>query len=154
MGGNVSLSPSLHKTHQALQLRLEVDRLRVELQDKDKLLIDAQTKLDEKNSEISHLKERESMCIEDLKVKDFYCGVQDLKIQELEERLSSQRLEYHESVASKQRKYKNLVKKAQQEKADYESQSNSMMKQLNEQMMQLQTFAMQRIQVGTSNQPK
>jgi chromosome segregation ATPase len=140
-------SPTLSKAQQNLQTKIEMDRLRQELADKEKLIQDQQITISSLQNERNLYFNREEMYTEDIKVKEFYIAIQDQKIAQLEEELSSQRLEKHEAV-SKIKRYKVSLKQLHKEREELESKSSNLITQLNEQMVQLQKLAIDRIQVS------
>lgn len=77
----------------------------------------------------------------------FFTQVQGQKIEEQESLLMTSKMDYQEEVSAKNRKYKTMIKKMQAEKASYENGANAIIKQLNEQMAELQKVALTRIQV-------
>ena len=66
---------------------------------------------------------------------------------ELDCQLSKERMLMNESSSEKARKHKQDMEKMRAEKADYEKRADDLVSQLNEQMTQLQTCAMDRIAV-------
>ncbi len=148
--GNLSAtwSPTLQKTHITLQSKLEYDRMKQELVEKEKIIRQQKDFIEQLIQEKKLVAERENMFTEDIQVKEFFISLQEQKISELEEESTSRRLQYLDTV-SKVKKYKANIKKLEYEKQSFENKSKNMMNQLNEQMAQLQSFALERIQVIT-----
>ena len=63
-------------------------------------------------------------------------------------KISSDRLNQNEQLASKTKKYKSEIKRMEIEKASYEERATSMCAQMTAQMTLLQTTAMKRIEVS------
>lgn len=139
-------SPTLNKVPQTMQLKMELDRLKLELVERDNI-ISAQTEIIQGlTAEKITFVDREEMYTEDIKVKEFYMAIQDQKIDQLDNEVSTLRMKYHDATG-KLKKYKLSLKQLSKEKEEFESKSNLMVSQLNEQMIQLQTLAVERIQV-------
>jgi hypothetical protein len=90
---------------------------------------------------------RLQMAIEEQQACDYLLEVQNLKIREFEVAISNSRLSLNEAVSEKNRKHKAEIKRIRRERSDYESQTNQLIAQLNEQMATMQTMAMSRIEV-------
>lgn len=121
--------------------------MKQELIEKDKVIKQQKDFIESLLRDKRLLEEREDMFTEDIQAKEFYISIQDQRISELEEESSGHRLQYHEAM-SKIKKYKTNIKKLEYEKQSFENKSKNMMNQLNEQMAQLQSFALERIQVN------
>ena len=84
---------------------------------------------------------------EEANTNKFMCSLQEQRIDELEQHVSQARLDQNEALSDKSRKHRQIIKKLNQERAAYEERADSMIKQMNEQMTQLQQMAMSRIEV-------
>jgi hypothetical protein len=110
--------------------------------------------LKEKDEEIRRLKAELSaantatqVAQEDANANKFMCSLQEQRIEELEQQSSRDRLDRNEALSDKSRKHKQVIKKLNQDRAAYEERADKMIKQMNEQMTQLQQMAMSRIEV-------
>lgn len=101
--------------------------------------------LKNQNNEFSN---RLMMSNEELSAYIFTNSIQEQRIDELENHLSTDKINHHESVNNKSRKYKQEIMKLKQEKLSYEESANTMINQMNEQMTKLQEMAMTRIEVS------
>eukprot|EP01036_Dinobryon_divergens_P025197 gene25197-33723_t len=95
----------------------------------------------------AEVEDRASMLLEELHVFKFLNSIQEQKINELEQTISTNRMEHNESMSSKTRKHKAIVKKLTFERSEHEARTNAMISQLNEQMSLLQKMAMERMEV-------
>jgi hypothetical protein len=143
-GANKSTNSSLKdKDKDAMQiasLSQEIARLREEnreLKEQSKLMIE----------HMSEIQARNQMATEEIGALNFLNAVQGMKIEELENAISQERLTMNENASSKSKKHKAEIQKLAHEKAEYEQMANEMINQLNNQMVQLQTMAMGRINV-------
>jgi septal ring factor EnvC (AmiA/AmiB activator) len=84
---------------------------------------------------------------EDANANKFMCSLQEQRIEELEQQSSRDQLDRNEALSDKTRKHKQVIKKLNQDRAAYEERADKMIKQMNEQMTQLQQMAMSRIEV-------
>jgi hypothetical protein len=88
-----------------------------------------------------------AMCVqEELNAMMFLNDVQEQQLLELDQTMTSERLNMHESLSSRTRKHKAEVRKLTAEHTNYENQANQMMAQMTEQMEMLQKVAMSRIE--------
>lgn len=87
------------------------------------------------------------MAKEEIQMLNFVNSLQEIKIGELEDSISQDRMNHMESSGNKTRKHKSEIQKLQKEKTEYEERANGMILEMNEQMTKLQTMAMSRIEV-------
>lgn len=85
------------------------------------------------------------MAVEEHHALNFVIEVQSQKIREYEVAISNSRLRQNEVISEKARKHKNEVRRLTKERVEYESQANTLIQQMTEQMNSLQTMAMARI---------
>lgn len=109
----------------------------------------------EKDEEIARLRSELSAATaakkaaqEDANATKFMCSLQEQRIEELEQQVSRERLDHNEELRNSNRKNKLIIKKLTQDRASYEERADQMIKQMNDQMTQLQQMAMSRIEVG------
>jgi hypothetical protein len=93
---------------------------------------------------------REISLQEDLQAMMFLNSVLEQKICELEHAMSQDRLEQSEHGASRGKKHKAELKRLAHERSDYEDRANQMISEMGEQMAMLQSTAMDRIEVSSS----
>jgi hypothetical protein len=137
---NTSLKDKEKDTMQIASLSGEISRLREEnreLKDQSKLIVE----------QINEIQARNQMAMDEIGALNFLNAVQAMKIEELEDAISQERLIMNENASTKSKKHKTEIQKLTNEKAEYEQMANAMIAQLNSQMVQLQTMAMGRINV-------
>lgn len=125
--------------------------LKRQLRQKDDIiekLYSRNTSLQAENERLDNLR---AMSIEDVHATNFMNGILELKISELEDVISQDRLKHNEKLASKVKKHKAQAKKLNEERQSYENRANQMIQQMTEQMTLLQKTAMERIQVIISS---
>lgn len=103
--------------------------------------------LQQKNNLFEELSNQISMSKEEVATMHFLNAIQEQKILELENFISSNHIKNHESAANKHRKHKTEIVKLQKEKLEYEERANAMIQQMTQQMSDLQDMAMTRIEV-------
>jgi septal ring factor EnvC (AmiA/AmiB activator) len=139
-------SPTFNKTPQILSSKIEMEKLKHDLLEKDKLILKQQEIISSMKEERVLFANREEMYCEDIGAKDFYISVQEQQIAQLEDSLSSHRIQQNESI-NKIKRYKVSLKQLSKDREEFEKKSNLLILQLNEQMTQLQKLAIDRIQV-------
>lgn len=125
----------------------EVQTLKEELQRRNDEISELSQKLESTTLKCKELENRNLMCMEELQTYQFMNGLQDQRMEELEEQISSARMDRNEALSAKSKKHKAVVRKMQVERSEYESRANTMIQQMTEQMTQLQKMAMTRIEV-------
>lgn len=120
----------------------QIQSLKEELREKEEELAHAR-------SEVTIANAAKNEAQEDASATKFMCSLQEQRIEELEQQTSRERLERNEALSEKSRKHKQIIKKLTQDRASYEERADLMIKQMNEQMTQLQQMAMSRIEVRT-----
>lgn len=88
---------------------------------------------------------RIQMAEEEINALYFENSIQQQRIKELEQSISSDRIDHNESSSNKARKHKAELKQLAKEKSEYEERANTMIQQMAEQMTTLQNMAMERI---------
>lgn len=123
------------------ELHTQMSALRLKAEESDNTILDLQREVKEKDAVITALTE-ENAAIR------FFAQIQGQKIEEQETMIMTAQIDHRDDLSSKNRKYKAMVKKLQSERAAYEQNANTIVQQLNEQMAQLQKFALTRIEVN------
>lgn len=102
------------------------------------------------NLALERQREAETRCemsTDDIHALRFENSILHQKMEEMDEKCSQYRMDQNERIARKDRKQKADMKRLMTEKSEYEDRANKMIQQLNDQLMNLQQLAMQRIQV-------
>lgn len=144
---NIPSSPHEFHTPKAYpddaeRLMQQVKALKDDLAERDSLIAQLQTELAAATS-------AKNAAQEDANATKFMCAIQEQRIEELEQQASRERLDRNEALSEKSRKHKAVIKKLNQDRAAYEERADMMIKQMNEQMTQLQQMAMSRIEVSS-----
>lgn len=126
--------------HDAEKLTSQLQGLKDDVREKDE-------EIARLRSELAAATAAKQAAQEDANATKFMCSLQEQRIEELEQQVSRERLEHSEDLRSNNRKNKLLVKKLTQDRASYEERADLMIKQMNDQMTQLQQMAMSRIEV-------
>jgi chromosome segregation ATPase len=128
------------------RLHDEILQLGQQLMEKDEEIEELKKHNDSLQEHVHRVENERDMMKAELDMHNFIIGVQIQKINELEDHISTSRLEYHESITSKNKKMKQLTQKVEKEKVEHEKRANTMITQLNEQMGALQKMALTRIE--------
>lgn len=128
------------------RLHDEILQLGQQLMEREEEIDELKKKYESLLSHANIVENERDMMKAELDMHNFIIGVQIQKINELEDNISTSRLEYHESITSKNKKLKQLTTKLEKDKAEHEKRANSMIAQLNEQMTALQKMALTRIE--------
>lgn len=152
---NSNTPHSPQKFHTPLSYPEHTDKYRLEISNLKDLIYNKDIEINKlyKLLEESELKRNENennhkMANEEINSCNFMSSLLDQKVEELEQQLSSERMNHNETMNQKSRKHKNVIKKMNQDRNDYETRADSMIQQMNEQMLQLQNMAMGRIEVS------
>ena len=142
-----SVPQSPHEFHTPMSYPVDPERtiaqiqtLKEELKEKDDLIAQLRKELASANA-------AKTAAQEDSNATRFMSSLQEQRIEELELQLSRDRLDKNEELREKSRKHKQIIKKLTQDRSAYEERADQMIKQMNEQMGQLQHMAMARIEV-------
>lgn len=118
----------------------EIERL---INENKKLSADLKVVTAACNDAIQHGK----IAMDEVAAMNFKNNVLEQQNLELDCKLSSQRMNINENASEKSRKHKQDLARLQEEKDQYEKRADELIQQMNEQMSQLQTVAMDRIAV-------
>lgn len=108
-------------------------------------------KLKETTNNLKVAVTRGRLAMEEVAAVNFQNDILQQENLELDCKISSERMDVNENASEKSRKHKLELEKLQREKDQYEKRADDMILQMNEQMTQLQTVAMDRIQVFRMN---
>jgi len=89
--------------------------------------------------------EKTKRCWDEVSAQFFINSVNEQKIEEMEIKLSHERMNCNEDGREVRRKHKTQLKQILEEKMQFEERTDTMIKELNEQMNSIQDMAMQRI---------
>jgi chromosome segregation ATPase len=128
------------------KLQSELMTTSLQLQDREEKLQELQEQHQLLQAHSTSVQNQCDMLQSELESNHFFIELQGQKIAELDNFVSSTRLEYHENIASKNKKLRVLSKKLERDKEEHEKRANMMICQLNEQMTALQKMAMTRIE--------
>jgi hypothetical protein len=105
-------------------------------------------------AQAEQLEQKENLLLmlqEEMYEYKFFIGLQAQKIEEEETHCVHLQIDHRETMSTKHRKYKQNLLKMKEDHMQYEKNATFMIKQINDQMSELQKFAMTRIQVNLSN---
>lgn len=142
-----SVTPSTDPSKLVSPISQEKRQLKKLLNAKDKSLLLLHTELDILKESYNELLNANKMAKEEVDEKDFLISLLEQKISELEDKISEDTLEHNEELSDIHRKNKSSIHKLNKEKKEYEVRANNMINELTQQMSQLQTMAMGRIEV-------
>jgi hypothetical protein len=155
--GKNTLAPTA-AAYAELEEKLRVTQLDLDKANTDNELLRAQLAVEQANYEGSEQRFNELEClqadilvrakaaIEEVGAMSFENSIQAMKISELEQIMTRDRIEASELVSMKTKKHKEDLQRLANERLDYEGRANTMIQEVNEQMLQLQQMAMQRIE--------
>jgi hypothetical protein len=138
---------SSHPDSNAERYRSEIASLKEQLCSKEVEAAALSTEL--QAEKVAHAATQETcrIAVEEANALRFFSSLQEQRIEELDQQVSSNRLERNEALSQKSRKHRAAVKKMNQDRAEYEARADSMIQQMTEQMALLQKMAMSRIEV-------
>lgn len=131
---------SQKQAQEIVELRERLTTLEAQSKQQEETIGDLREKLAKQESVNAGLQD-------ELTAVRFFAQVQGQKIEEQENLIMTSKMDYQEDMSAKNRKYKTMIKKLQADRANYESGAATIIQQLNDQMAQLQKFAMTRIEV-------
>lgn len=141
---------SPHEFHTPMSYPVDSERLTSQLQTLKDELREKDDMIAQLQANLTAALGAKTVAQEDANATKFMCSLQEQRIEELERQSSRERLDHNEALSEKSRKHRHAIKKLNQDRAAYEERADSMIKQMNEQMTQLQHMAMGRIEVSNA----